>query len=324
MSCDLGTLIHDHFNMLIDIFGKDLKDLGVESVYTKCLYTSVTILYILCGNKAIEGSLKCYVNNVKERMEGLSDSDVESHIKRDARDASMRILANNRRRMVYFMMITNAELPHAKNKERKDAFFPGHVFVIDKLFYANEKFPRYKLYQSYINKYTLQDFSERKKKRKRNTNNNDNDDKAMDYTYEEMTVFLEKLSHLLNSKTWTSDNVKFWKEFTHVSAEYMKGYSLQPYIYFCYNELPAIRCRLGLLNLLKDKLLKNEIPDRYVAVVEKLVKTTRTNSQIESQIGSQKIGSQKSSKKNDSNVFTNNSATDRRVDFISKEKRINE
>ena len=302
MSCDLGTLIHDHFNMLMDIFGKDLKDLGVESVYTKCLYTSVTILYILCGNKAIEGSLKCYVNNVKKRMENLSNIDIQNSIQKDASQAMKRILLNDRRRMVYFLMITNAELPHANNKDKKEAFFPGHVFVIDKLFYANETVPKYKLYQSYINKYTLQDFSEKKKTRQRPND----DEKAMDYTYEEMKTFLEKLSNLLNSKTWTNDNVKFWKEFTHVSAEYMKGYLIQPHIFFCFNELPAIRCRSGLLQLLKDKLMKNEIPDKYTSIVKRLVRNTKLNNgEQDSKV--KKKNDQNNS--NNSNVFTNNSAT---------------
>lgn len=310
MSCDLGTLIHDHFNMLMDIFGKDLKDLGVESVYTKCLYTSVTILYILCGNKAIEGSLKCYVSNVKKRMQNLSNSDIQSNIQRDASDASKRILLNNKRRMVYFLMITNAELPHASNKEKEEAFFPGHVFVIDKLFYANETVPKYKLYQSYINKYTLQDFSE--KRRRMN-----DDKKAMDYTYEEMTAFLKKLSNLLNSKTWTNDNVKFWKEFTHVSAEYMKGHLIQPHIFFCFNELPAIRCRSGLLQLLKDKLMNNEIPDKYTTIVKRLVRNTNTKGERDSKTRKKSEKSEKIEKikktdgnvANNSNVFTNNSAT---------------
>jgi len=276
MVCDLGRLIDDHFNMLIDIFKGDMTELGVESVYTKCLYTSVTILYLLCGMKAIEGSLKCYVNNVKERMSGLTVSNVENVIQKDIEEASRRILSNNKRRMVYFMMITNSELPHAKDKTREKAFFPGHVFVIDKQYDRISNEPVYRLYQSYINKYTLQEFSKKKNKNNSSSSSSSSSSrktrKAMDYTFDEMKAFLSKLSHLLNSKVWTQVNVDFWKEFTHVSANYMKGFLIQPHIYFCFNELPAIRCKEGLLELLYEKFKDGKIPKEHEKTVAKLVR----------------------------------------------------
>lgn len=285
MSCNLRDFIANHFNMLIDIFKDDLDELGVESIYTKCLYTSVTILYLLCGQRAIDGSLKCYVDNVKTKMEKLDNLQLKQVIQKEVTEASNRILRNNNRRMVYFMMITNAELPHAKNpKTNSKAFFPGHVFVIDKQYQKGEKVPSYKLYQSYINKYTLQEFT-RKSKNNNSSNNNSFSDSnskksnngsqaklAMDYNYLDMQNFLAKLGKLLNSCVWTQEHVDFWKEFTHVSANYMKGYVIQPSIYFCYNELPAIRCQEGLLNLMNDKLKNGEIPTKYISTVERLVR----------------------------------------------------
>lgn len=296
MRCNLGRLVDSHFNMLIDIFKEDLKKLGVESVYTKCLYTSVTIFYLLCGMKAIDGSLKCYVDNVKDRMSGLTNTRVGNVIKRDVSEASSRILHDDKKRMVYFMMITNAVLPHARDKTKQTAFFPGHVFVIDKQYSNNV--PIYKLYQSYINKYTLQEFS-----RRMNNNNDQGTEKrkAIDYSYDEMKVFLSELSLLLNSKVWNKKHVDFWKRFTHVSANYMKGHEIQPHMFFCFNELPAIRCQEGLLKLLHDKLKSEKIPERYIKTVEKLIKNVKP-------IDKNKNDDKKMIFTN-TDIFTNDSAT---------------
>lgn len=298
-SCDLSTILRRDFNMLIDIFKLDLKQNGVESVYTKCLYTAVTILYLICGNKAIEGSLTCYVDTVKDRMASISNE--SEYIFKSVKEARESILKKDGKRTVYFVMITNSELPYEGkdvNEDRPDEFFPGHVFVIDKQQKRGESLPSYKIYQSYINKYTLQDYSKTplkvnnsKKsnihdeklrrvsnkndsmKKFQNNNNNEKEEKRlyMEYDYSRMTKLLSKLSRFMNSKTWDRKNCDFWKEFTLVDAENFLGYPIQPYIHFCYNALPAVRCKKGLFDLLAQKREKNLIPDKYKERVNKLL-----------------------------------------------------
>lgn len=268
MSCDLGDLLKDHFSMLIDIFKTDLKQLGVESVYTKCLYTAVTVLYLICGHSAISGSLQCYVNNVKSRMAKKNKNEKEMFIKDNVKQAVSSILKKERRRMVYFIMITNSELPHPKDKH-KEEFFPGHVFVIDKQIMKEGNKPIYRIYQSYINKYTLEDYSKKI--------NNDTGDLYNEYSYERMQEFIKNLSYFMNSKIWDARNVSFWKDFTLVDASNFEGYPIQPYIHFCYNVLPALRCKQGLYDLLQEKRTQNKIPVMYRERVDKLLENRVNN-----------------------------------------------
>jgi hypothetical protein len=264
--------------MFIDIFKDDLDKLGVENVNTKCLYTAVTILYLFCGQKAIDGSLKCYVDRVKTRMSNLNTEKRKPYIVSQIDKVHKNILStNNRKRTVFFMMITNNELPHPTNSNREKAFFPGHVFVIDKQFLPNQEEPIFKLYQSYINKYTLQNFSKSLNVRKRNNspnvNNDENDknDKNMDYDYERMKEFMIRLSRFIKSSTWDSENVRFWEDFTLVNAREFKGFPILGHIHFCYNYLPAIRCKKGLLQLLSQKMENNDIDEKYKYTVKNIL-----------------------------------------------------
>ena len=268
-SCDLGSIIQNHFNMLIDIFKQDLRKLGVESVYTKCLYTAVTILYLICGQNAIQGSLQCYVDRVKSRMSKKTDDEKRSFIKDNVQKAMDDVLKNSNRRMVYFIMITNSELPHPSNSKKENAFFPGHVFVIDKQIKKGEKMPFYRLYQSYINKYTLQDYSQ--------TIDQESGTLYHEYTYERMKKLFEDLRYFINSSIWDDKNVAFWREFTLVDARNFRGYPVQPYIHFCYNVLPAINCKRGLYELLEQKRANGQIPSIYKTRVDQLLKNRYSN-----------------------------------------------
>lgn len=268
MYCDLGDLITNNFSMFIDIFKSDLKELGVESIYTKCLYTAVTVLYLICGHSAISSSLQCYVDNVKTRMAKKNLKEKEVFIRNSVKEGISSVLKVEKSRKVYFFMITNSELPHPQDPNKYE-FFPGHVFVVDKQMKKGSDKPVYRIYQSYINKYTLQDYS-------RQINNNTGDLYNV-YTYERMVEFTNNLSYFMNSKIWDARNVAFWRDFTLVDASNFKGYPIQPYIHFCYNVLPAIRCRQGLYDLLQEKKEKNQIPFKYSERVDALLKNRANN-----------------------------------------------
>lgn len=279
-SCDFGSLLTKYFDMLIDIFKNDL---GFYNEPTKCLFTATTMLYLMCGHHAISQSQQCSVENVRARMTKIKDP--SGYINKSASQARKEILSKTNERMAYFVMITNSEIPHNTNASLPLQFFPGHVFVIDKQMKANGTEPLYKLYQSYINRYTLQDFSKSRfrENRKSSTNNNNSDDmltKHMDYDYKRMKGFLTKLLRLVNSKVWDARNVKFWKDFTLVDAKYMENYQIQPYIHFCYIALPATRCKQGLFDLLQEKLLAGKVPRKYIEAVTNLV--ARSNAKLNS------------------------------------------
>lgn len=271
MSCDMQSFVSKHFNMLIDIFKSDLENLGIESVHTKCLYTAVTMFYLLAGNRAKAKCLHCYVNNVKQRMSAL---DAESRyaflkeqvsaFKKDVLQSSCNnnnnTLKKGEKRKIFFVMLTNSPLKHSKDSTKEEEHFPGHVFIIDKQM-RNSCEATYSVYQSYINEYTLQDYSGVEL---------DEKELHMNYSQKRMKTFLNDLGKLILSKKWTEKNIKFWKDFTLVDVESYKDYNLQPHINFCYISLPARRCQKEIVDALKEKMAKGELTQDQENIVRQL------------------------------------------------------
>jgi len=150
--CDLGNFISHHFNVLMDVFKNELN---VGSMYTKCLYTATTLMFLICGDKAKIATQYCQVPNVEKRLQNNPHrSDI---IKQQSQKLVDDVLRYSSRRMVYYVMITNAMLPRSEKKQDKK-LFPGHVFVIEKLVHPMSNENLYMVYQSYINNILCRNF----------------------------------------------------------------------------------------------------------------------------------------------------------------------
>jgi len=249
--CDLGYFIYRYFNVLIDVFRTDLN---TGNTYTKCLYTAITMMFLLCGEKAKEDTEFCRVSNVKERLDNHPQK--TKIIERISFKLMQDVLKPSQRRMVYYVMITNTMM--TKNKNYKGAgkempkMFPGHVFVIEKLVHPRTKENLYMIYQSYINEYTLIEFT-REKKQSKNT-------PKMQYSYAEMETFLKRLHTFINSPTWDKEQMNFWKQFTLVDVSEFKGYQIHPQILFCYRKRSAKQCKADIVKMLEEKKRNGQIP----------------------------------------------------------------
>lgn len=263
ISCDLGSFVSKHFNFLIDIFNEDLENIGIaKGVYTKCLYTSVTMFYLLAGERAKKKSLFCYVDNVKNRMKKCKDINKITHDLLENFKKNL-LTPECNKRDIFFVMLTDDDLPH-NSDITKVKMFPGHVFIIDKQVDSN-CVPRYKVYQSYINKYTLEEYSSIKKPGNNSSSNH------MNYNYSEMRNLTIKLSNFLTSKKWTKKHVDFYKAFTLVEAMDFLNFKIFPYINFCYTNLPAIRCKKEILHALIEKRDSNRLSPENVDMINKIL-----------------------------------------------------
>lgn len=271
--CDMTYFVAENFKLLMDIFRSDLKYIGIGSEYSKCLYTAVTMFYLLAGDKAKKESLFCYVDNVKQRAKNKSDKDLLKHTKKivsDVKKDMLKITKCNTRK-VYFLMITNSELPH-KDPNKLNAFFPGHVCVIEKQVNKGEAI--YYLYQSYINRYNLEEYSKIRTPNNDSKHNNDTY-RHMHFSFDAMTQFMEKFERFVLSAIWDKENTKFWKEFTLVDAKEFSGFPIQPYMKFCHNSLKAKQCQKEILNRIKVKYDSNEIPESKKEEVIKLLQKNK-------------------------------------------------
>ena len=261
--CDLGYFIYRYFNVFIDVFRRDLN---IGNTYTKCLNTAITMMFLLCGEKAKADTEFCRVSNVRERLEKHPQK--TKMIEQMSSKLIQDVLKPSQRRMVYYVMITNSMLTKRKHSKgaRQEAskMFPGHVFVIEKLVHPRTKENLYMIYQSYINEYTLMEFTHEKKQSKNTP--------KMQYSYAEMENFLKQLHSFINSTKWDKEQVAFWKQFTLVDASEFKGFHIQPQILFCFRKRSAKQCKADIVKMLEEKKENGEIPSHRTDDVDNMLR----------------------------------------------------
>ena len=177
MLCDLGYVIADHIPAMMQILTNELRGYNMELLSTKCFNTAVMMWYLFLGER--EGSLEyasqCECNSVRARgMHTRSRLKPEEYAKHP--NNPMVVMEDLERelfstspdcdgvgRELFYVILTNSDLPRAaastsqEKKKPSTQWFPGHVFVIEKSCFGSRL--RFNMYQSYINKYTLQGHS---------------------------------------------------------------------------------------------------------------------------------------------------------------------
>lgn len=148
-------------------------------------------------------------------------------------------------REIYYVILTNANLPRSvpssssnKNPLRDEQWFPGHVFVIEKSCRTEEGgAPRFNLYQSYINNYTLQGHALF--------------NRSYSMSADKMRKTLRGMRALFQNPAWTQDDTSFWKKFTHVQVPQYEGYNFADNVFVCFRKANTTRCVDNLRNLLQ-------------------------------------------------------------------------
>ena len=207
----------------MDIFREELAEYSMINT-TKCLNTAVMTLYFFLGEKALKHTRFCDVQQVQQRYAKEGDKSFQKVLDFVC---ALRKNTNNR---LYYVMITDAVLPHMDGTGAQGSF-PGHVFVIDK-----SRGPKYNIYQSYINNYSLNGAIAR--------NNN-----SMELDVQDL---IKNLLHMFENGVWDDQIDAFWKRLTFVD-EGLKNHIITGHIYFCFVEVPREQCASKMVGLLKAK-----------------------------------------------------------------------
>ena len=237
--CDLGYIIQNHMEFLMDIFRDELAEYNMTNT-TKCLNTAVMTLYFFLGENALKHTRFCDVQTVQKRYATEGDTSFQKVL-----DFVCSLRKNSGNRL-YYIMITEATLPHMDGTGAQGNF-PGHVFVIDK-----SPGPKYNIYQSYINSYSLNGAIAR--------NNN-----SMEIDVQDL---IKNLLHMFENGVWDDQIDAFWQRLTFVD-EGLKNHIITGHIFFCYEEVPRTQCASKMIQLLKNKrkmLLQQNNTDKLVTI----------------------------------------------------------
>lgn len=249
MLCDLGYVIADHIPAMMQVMTNELRAYNMELLSTKCFNTAVMMWYLFLGERegALEYASQCDCNSVRTRgmntRRRLSPEEFAKHPNNPAvvvDDLERALFSTSPEcdgigRELFYVILTNAELPRttqttAEEKKKKPPsavqWFPGHVFVIEKSCVGSRL--RFNLYQSYINKYTLQGHSLF--------------NRSLSMSQAKMRHAMEGLRALFRNPHWTPDDTRFWKWFAHVDVHRYEGYDFASRVFACFRRADTTRC----------------------------------------------------------------------------------
>ena len=239
--CDIGKIFKNYVLPLMQTIGNDLKEYNFKLRTTKCLNTSLILSFLLLGPIGIKRASYCDTQNVIERHESgkTNNREVLDKLKKDILDKT------KPGRFVYYILVTDAYFPF-DNTNKKDQFWPGHVFLMERI--PNGEEPFYYFYQSFINQYDFKGHYER--------NNN-----TLKMSWSKLKETLDNLDYTLTNDKWDEKITKFWKDFTFVDMKEGKGSNSKGKFFICYNKTPATECVKYLEDYTDKKLEElNKLP----------------------------------------------------------------
>lgn len=285
--CDIGYIVRDHVSAVMQLLMAHTPQYNMQMITTKCLNTAVMLMYLFLGKKAFRYTGYCDVQTVHKRYsaDGNQSLPVLERFKQELTST------RSTKRELYYVMLTDANVPSqavpGSNVSARAAtasagipttttYFPGHVFVIEKLPMTKQtntspepnnastnanrkpeksKPPRFNLYQSYIQAYDLDGHISR--------------NKGLACSYNRIVKdIIPGLEHIFRNPKWDDTDTAFWKRLTFVDGSKWKDTVFGGNVLFCYTKVSTNACVSKLRSFLEDnkaELVQKLLVERSVA-----------------------------------------------------------
>jgi hypothetical protein len=218
-SCNYLYIISKYIVSILQIMNVVFADKYTNNlITTKCLNTAVMIIVLTLGDKKIPNIQYCDVSNTIQRHGLNQDNNVQIFNK--MKKSIVRKLTQNSvsNTMMYYIMLTDGTL-NSSISNGSDKYFPGHVFILEKTIDKNNTL-NYRIYQSYIAKYSLHDHL--------------NKTKCKVFEIDEIKPLLIFFKNFLSPDyVWNNETVYYWKLLTNVDSSEFIGYKTDN-IFLCY------------------------------------------------------------------------------------------
>jgi hypothetical protein len=229
MACNIIYELSKYQNDLLYILNIKYHNLYNDNVLaTKCRNSAMMIILMIIGDNAVSHLQHCDVNNILSRQGYENNTLIFKSLYNN-------IMFKHIYPSYYYIMMSDGHF----NKKTKLIYFPGHVFIFEK--YKNT----YRIYQSYINEYTLNTFI--------------NTSKCKNYVIKDIMKFLLFLNDILNkdSYIWNEYTVYYWKLLTLTDSSKFIGYNVNKSIKLCYK-------RFGKRNIVSNikRIIKSSIKQK--------------------------------------------------------------
>lgn len=247
MQCDIGYIISRYITPLMQCLTNDIKDYNMGLLTTKCLNTAVMIMFFMLGARGLQKASTCDSRLViqKHTNSNVTKRETNKDVYSKMRAKILRKKASSRE--LYYILMNDNSFPYPAALNKEDAFFPGHVFILEKI--PGNPEPFYYMYQSYINEYDLNGHLERHKK-------------TLRMTYAETKALMSKIGYIVGVTrdyarprplTWDENCVQFWKDFTFVDTSDILGSITENHLFICCASSKVKGCVKNIEKYVTDK-----------------------------------------------------------------------
>lgn len=237
--CDLGYVIKDHVDVLMQVLTDELRSADIQIDSTKCLTTAVMTMYFLLGpDDGPRISHQCDTKIVHERRRRGAPDGPDAGRGRAAGMLEAELFDPEQRgkRTLFYVMLTDGYMPRRhRHGGAGEEYFPGHVFVLERL-------PRgtFNLYQSYVEKYDISGHIDRR---------------TLSQGRAGVRKMLRGLGAVLARGQWDAHTTRFWKELTDVDSSQFEGCRFgDAAMLLCYRAVNSDTCLAHLRELVVRKL----------------------------------------------------------------------
>lgn len=193
--CRVFEDAREHLALLMQLLTlePELAAYNMRMMTTKCLNTAVMTMVLYLGmSRALTYTRFCDVQNVKARRSVANASDLWSTVMSKIEPS---------KRILHYVMLTDGDLA-LPDKDMGTVYFPGHVFVIE----HGGSDDSYKLYQSYIDKYDLDQHIRHR-------------GGSLELNRAQMKLIMDAVKQFVSTDIWSEQCSRDFALLTHVQPE---------------------------------------------------------------------------------------------------------
>lgn len=234
--CDLGYIIQDHITALMQLLTNDIPEMNFRLQTTKCLNTAVMLLFFIVGSKrALKMAQSCDTHTVITRHKNGLDNNIEvlQELKKQM------FSATEKSRTIYYVLLTDGYFP-AADLTKGTVYFPGHVFILEKLWDEERKEHYFYFYQSYINQYTLKGHIEK---------NN-----GFAISSGRAKELYKDVEQVLTSDRWDEKSMMKWFDLTFATTQHFANSTSRQNFFICFRKAKTNICLKNINIYLQQKL----------------------------------------------------------------------
>lgn len=222
--CDIGYVLKNYVTPLMQTLTNDVQEYNMKLKTTKCLNTAVMLAIFMLGRqKALKVANYCDTELTRKRYR---DGIETPHTVLDGLVTDV-MEKRHKQRYFYYILLTDGYFTIEGSEEKK--FFPGHVFILEKIPQKDNSEPYFYFYQSYINQYDLKGHVEK-------------NNKSLKISYKRACEIVSGLAYLFTVEHWDANCVKIWKMITFVDTTDLIGSKCKNNYFVCYKKEKVTKC----------------------------------------------------------------------------------